>query len=236
MHRSWGILTSAIFAVALEVTINLIAASVAVPRKYYFVPIGAFVVLVGLQFVMAVREQQTRDGSLERSAIRLATGGKHIIRGAWHKPSDRTEAAIWIAAVVGLTSGLVSLVSRPDSSRELALIITCCCAVLLSVLCLRVALGDRVSLEFSADGVAVRRGFGRKRRLRWDEAKNFEADGDYFFAEPTPSSTWYLNGWDFDDRYGVILICEMYDAGFHAAAVNAAVEYWKKTRSSSRSK
>jgi hypothetical protein len=236
MRRSWGILTSAIFAVALEVTINLIAASVAVPRKYYFVPIGAFVVLVGLQFVIARREQQTPGWSIERSTIRLATGGRHIIRGVWHKPSDFTEAAIVVVACTGLTSGLVSLVSRPDASRELALITTCCCAGLLSALCLRVALGSRVSLEFSADGVAVRRSFGRKRRLRWDEAKNFEAGMDYFVAEPAPGSTWYLNGWDFDDQAEVIRICDMDHAGFHAAAVNAAVKYWTKARPSSKSK
>jgi hypothetical protein len=237
MRRSWGILASALFAVALEVAVNLIAASVAVPRRYYFVPIVAFAVLVALQFFMALKEQQAPGRSEERPADRQAADGRHLIRGAWHKPSELTEAGIVGLAGAGVPAGLVSWVARPQPARELALAITCCCAVLLAVLCLRIALGSRVSLEFSADGVAVRRGIGRKRRLRWDEAQNFRVREDYvgeryLVADPLPGSTWYLHGFGVNEETGVILICEMNHAGFHAAAVNAAVRYWKPRPSS----
>ena len=138
-----------------------------------------------------------------------------------------------------LTSGFLSLVARPEPNREVALASTCFCTVLLAVVCWWVALGSRVSLEFSAEGVAVWRGIGRKRWLRWDQARNFRAGydgGDYFVADPLPDSTWYVHGFNVDDNDGaaVILICNMHDAGFHAATVNAAVRYWKP-RPSSRS-
>ena len=70
MRRSWGVLASALLAVALEVAVNLIAASVAVPRKYYFAPVLAFAVLIGLQFFMARRDQQASDWRRERPADR----------------------------------------------------------------------------------------------------------------------------------------------------------------------
>lgn len=135
MRRSWGILASALFAVALEVAVNLIAASVAVPRRYYFVPIVAFVILVGLQFFIAFREQQASGGSGERPASRPQIDDRHVIRGPWRKPSELIEAAIVVLSVGVLVSGFVSLVARPEPNREVALASTCICAVLLAVLC-----------------------------------------------------------------------------------------------------
>jgi hypothetical protein len=231
VRRSLGILASALFAVALEVVVNLIAASVAVPRRYYFVPVVAFVVLVGLQFFVAFREQQASGGNGERPASRLAVGDRHVIKGSWRKPSEVIEAVIVVLSIGSLYSGFVSLVAKPGPNREVAMTATCICAFLLAVLCWWVALGSRVCLEFSADGVAVWRGIGRKRRLRWNEARNFRAEKGYFVADPLSGSTWYVHGFDvvhdYDDENERNRICELYRAGFHSAEVNAAVRYWK---------
>ena len=226
MHRSWGVLAGAVLAVALEVAIKLVADSIAVPRKYYFVPVGVFVVLVGLQLVLTLRDQQAPERGRARPAVRL-TGGRHTIKGAWRPPSGRVVYAIVMVAALCLFLGGLSSVRKVPAAL---LIVTLFFVVLLAALCVWAALGSRVSLDFSAAGVAVRRGLGRKRRLRWDEATNFRAGSYDFVAEPVQASTWYLQGWDFDDPNGVILICDLARAGIVPAAVEAAVDYWTHAR------
>ncbi len=227
MRRSWGVIASAVLAVALEVAINLVASSIAMPRKYYLAPIVAFVVLVGLQLVIASRDQQAPAHSSQRSI-----GGRHLIKGEWHEPSRLTVLVILEVASLCLMFGALSLLTI-HTTRKGLLITTLCFIVLLAALCLRVALGSRINLEFSTSGVTIRWGVGRKRRLRWDEARNFHAERNYFVAKPVSASTWYLHGWEFDDRDNVIRICDLCRAGIPAAAVNAAVAYWSKIRADS---
>jgi hypothetical protein len=226
MRRSWGVLASALLAVALEVAIKLVADSVTVPRKYYFVPVGVFVVLVALQVVLTLRDQQAAERGRARAAVRVS-GGRHIIRGVWQRPSGSMVYAIVMVASLCLFLGGLRLTRKTPAGLLIAILFF---VVLLAALCAWVGLGSRVSLEFSVTGVAVRRGLGRKRRLRWDEATNFHAESYRFVAERVRASTWYLQGWDFDDPSGVILICDLARAGIVPAAVEAAVDYWTRTR------
>ena len=171
MRRAWGVLASAVIAVALEIAVNLVAESVSVPRRYYLAPVGAFVVLVGSVLTLRDHNAPARGG--EPPAGRLSSG-RHTIKGRWHEPSLAMVAAIVMVASLCLYLGGLRLVRKTPSGLLIAILVF---VVLLAALCLWVALGSRVSLEFSADGVAVRRSLGRKRRLRWDEARNFRTDG-----------------------------------------------------------
>ena len=111
MRRSWGVLASVVLAVALEVAIKLVADSVAVPRKYYFVPVGVFVVLVGLQVVLTLRDQQAPGRGRARPAVLLASG-RHTIKGRWHPPSLVMVATIVVVASLCLMLGLLPLVRK----------------------------------------------------------------------------------------------------------------------------
>jgi hypothetical protein len=228
MRRFWGILASAVITVGLEVAIKLVADSIAVPRKYYFVPVVVFVVLVGLQFVLTLRDQRAPERGRARPDAWL-TGGRHTLRGRWHPPSQVMVVVIVVLASLCLILGLLPLVRKTPAGL---LIATLFLVTVLAGLCVRVALGFRVHLQFSATGVAVWRNLGRKRRLRWDEGTNFRVSRAEFVAKPVPGSTWYLQGWDRIDRDGVIYICNLDGAGIAPAAVEAAVEYWRRTRQS----
>jgi hypothetical protein len=230
VRRFWGVLAGAVLAVALEVAVKLVADSVAVPRRYYLVPVGAFVVLVGTQLILTLRSQPAPAGSGQRPAVR-PSGGRHTIKGRWHEPSLNMVLAI---VMVASASGLVYAWYVVHKAPAGTLIVILLFVLLLAALCLWAALGSRVSLEFSADGVAVRQSLRRTRRLRWDEATNFRADRGAFVADPAEASTWYLHGWDFDESYDVIRICDLWRADIAPAAVEAAVRYWDRARRSQK--
>jgi len=162
MYRAWGVIASAIVAVALEVGIKLVADSVAVPRNY-FIPIGVFVFLVGLQVFLTLRGQRAPEHRRERADVRL-NDGRHTIKGDWHRPSGVT---VWAIVVVTGVSMLLGGISEVRKAPVGLLIATLCFVTVLAALCTWVALGSRVHLQFSAAGVAVWRALGRRRRLRW---------------------------------------------------------------------
>lgn len=222
MYRSWGVLASAILAVALEIAIKLVADSVAVPREYHFAPIVAFVILVCAQVLVAIRDQQAPERGAQRVGLRLI-GHRHNIKGEWNEPPRLMKFVIFETAILCLTFGGMSAI--PKAPRGL-LIATLCFVTVLAVFCVRVALGSRVHLQFSGTGVTVWRSMGRKRRLRWDEATRFRVSSGEFVATPIQGSTWYLRGWDRIDSDGVIYLCNLSNAGIPPAAVQGAIDHW----------
>lgn len=226
MYRSWGVLTSAILAVALEIAIKLVADSVAVPREYHFAPIGAFVILVGAQVLAALRDQQAPERSGQRVGLRLIDC-QHTIKGEWNEPPRLMKFVIAGTAIVCVALGGMSAIPKAPLGL---LIATLCSVTVLAVLCAWVALGSRVHLQFSRTGVTVWRSMGRKRRLRWDEATGFRVSRGEFVATPIQGSTWYLHGWDRIDSDGVIYLCSLSHAGIPPAAVQGAIDHWTQVR------
>jgi hypothetical protein len=241
MPRVSKLVVGALIAVVAEVLVNVIAAAVRVPQQYFLLIPGSLILLVVLAIVLdldlpdghltlSLHKSRASSSSWERS------GEAQVVEG---KRQRRTDGIGWSLASVSFAFavmllvplGIIAMVGTSKVHRNIpqgSAMLTA--GFFLFAVAEWAYVGVRSRLIFSREGICLVELSGKK-FIRWDEATNFRTLKPFLItvflvADSVPGSRWFEERWDYDEKRGVIRLCDLTALSISPGRVNAALEYW----------
>jgi hypothetical protein len=233
MRNALGIIGGAALAVALDVAVKLVADSIPAPRKYFFI---APIFLLGLVAVKVVADSSGKRARPPRRKASPSPGrGPHVISGSRQKIGCSRflvgAAFVFAGLVTNYTAIALAFAGHPTrESKGIVASAGLAFTLVLYGLAVRRFIGTKVRLTFSDAGVSVKDNRGTL-LLGWNDATNFRTIQvsryrALLVADPAPSSSWYLQKWEFDQDDKFVKLCELTESGILPDAVDAALANW----------